>query len=353
MDSPIDSGTSFFERVTRATEQAMADGSPCVVVRLRVASTLVEIRLGHPDLVPAFTGALAHLRDDVCEDAPDWVVHIWDSAHSGVALPRSPIGMEGVALRGEIPQLCSEGILVAFFPQSGMLTVADSLSRRAVVCLTDVRQLSPFEVACPLRAVLSWLLNAQETPLVHAAAVSTNAGAALLVGPSGAGKSTTALQCLSEGLGLLGDDLVALDGSGAPQVYSVYGHAKVAAAEVENFPRLMPSVVAGPESLGGKSVLAVGQTLPEGMVRRAPLRVVLLLDRFAAGAVVTRAKRGAVMGIIGSSTHSLLPAAGEPLARLLLRGLREMTFLRVRLSSEAADNADTIRRLIADPGFDS
>ena len=70
-------------------------------------------------------------------------------------------------------------------------------------------------------------MEASGRQLVHAAAVGTDEGALLITGRGGVGKSTTALACLEAGMQFLGDDYVVVGLDPEPQVYRLYGSAKL------------------------------------------------------------------------------------------------------------------------------
>ncbi|HXO55172.1 MAG TPA: hypothetical protein VN866_01355, partial [Mycobacterium sp.] len=78
----------------------------------------------------------------------------------------------------------------------------------------------------PLRSLVHRWLSELGVRVVHAGAVATAAGAALLVGGGGTGKSTTSLACRESGLDFLGDDYVAIELE-PMQVHSLYCSAKI------------------------------------------------------------------------------------------------------------------------------
>ena len=80
---------------------------------------------------------------------------------------------------------------------------------------------SPFTVLLQQRGVLT----------LHAAAVGTGAGAALLLGPSGAGKSSLAAALVERGCSLLADDLtgVTLDAGERPVALPGFSHQRLEA----------------------------------------------------------------------------------------------------------------------------
>lgn len=65
-----------------------------------------------------------------------------------------------------------------------------------------------------VRGVHTVVRESAQVPLLHAGGIVGSAGVVLLAGRSGAGKSTLVAACGREGLGVQGDELVALDGTG-------------------------------------------------------------------------------------------------------------------------------------------
>ena len=78
-----------------------------------------------------------------------------------------------------------------------------------------------YERAAPLRALLDWWGGDHGCRVVHAGAVGTERGGALLVGKA-SGKSTAVLACLGSGLSYAGDDGVAVSHGARPLIHSLY-----------------------------------------------------------------------------------------------------------------------------------
>jgi hypothetical protein len=95
-----------------------------------------------------------------------------------------------------------------------------------------------------LGSALGVLLHQRGLLVLHASAVSVNAGAVAFIGWKGWGKSTTAAALHARGHGLIADDVVAMDmrGSAAPIVYPGFPQLKL-------WPEAVASLGDAPESL--------------------------------------------------------------------------------------------------------
>ena len=78
-----------------------------------------------------------------------------------------------------------------------------------------------------MRTLFHWLMELYGRQLIHAAAVGTDIGGALIVGKGGVGKSTTSLASLAAGLRFVGDDYVIVGFDPHPTAWSLYCTAKV------------------------------------------------------------------------------------------------------------------------------
>jgi len=119
--------------------------------------------------------------------------------------------------------------------------------------------------ACWVPAALGLLaaLRLRGLEPLHAAAVSAGDGAVLLLAPSGGGKSTATARLAAEGLDILSDDTVVLDGA------AVHG---LGSGIVLRRPAGLPAPGALPGTRGTRLVLPVPRCGPR------PLRAVVVLE---------------------------------------------------------------------------
>jgi hypothetical protein len=235
--SPVDV-YSLWLAATRASAQA---GTTTHV--FNVAGITIRARVHHESLVLPFLSAISHLSVSLADAGLDdgYVIDIWDSFHSGVQFPRFHHDIDDVMPRGEVPAYSGEGISFAYFAHARMVQILNQTKKHGIVALVDAKALPAFELACPLRGILSWVLRHNGMAMIHSAALADDDGNAhLIIGNSGAGKSTTAISCLLAGMRYIGDDLCAL-GQGADgliYVHSLYSSGKTYRSEWKFLPPL-------------------------------------------------------------------------------------------------------------------
>ena len=235
--SPVDV-YSLWLAATRVSAQA---GTTTHV--FDVAGITIRARLHHESLVLPFLSAISHLSVSLADAGLDdgYVIDIWDSFHSGVQFPRFHHEIDDVMPRGEVPAYSGDGISFAYFAHARMVQILNQSKKHGIVALINAKALPAFELACPLRGILSWVLRHNGMAMIHSAALADEDGNAhLIIGNSGAGKSTTAISCLLAGMRYIGDDLCAL-GQGADgliYVHSLYSSGKTYRSEWKYLPPL-------------------------------------------------------------------------------------------------------------------
>jgi hypothetical protein len=112
--------------------------------------------------------------------------------------------------------------------------------------------------------------------LIHAAAVGTDRGGAIILGSGGSGKSSTSIECMLGGMRFAADDHCLLDLSRSPKVHSLYGTAKLAVADVDRFPVLHSAPGLDGRPPGEKCVFLLNDVAHVNLQRELPLRRILL-----------------------------------------------------------------------------
>lgn len=127
----------------------------------------------------------------------------------------------------------------------GMTWIVDDATGTAMRWTATAGEVPIWEANRPLRVALRWWGARHGAGLLHAAAVSRDGRALLLVGAGGAGKSTTAYSCLGRGLQVLGDDycLVRPEDDGSVTAFATYRLGNLAERSLELLPWLRDRVV--------------------------------------------------------------------------------------------------------------
>src|SRR5262249_5774860 len=157
------------------------------------------------------------------------------------------------------------------------LSMLDHDSRLGLFWTASPGRLARYERAAPLRALLGWWGRRHGCRIVHAGAVGTPSGGALVVGKAGSGKSTTVLACLGSGLCYAGDDGVAISEGATPLIHSLYCTAKL---RPEHLRRVLPHLASmledSEEAHQGKRMFFLDGDHARELAAGFPLRAVLL-----------------------------------------------------------------------------
>lgn len=325
--------------VHRAVESAAARaaGSAGIVGRtIRVAGTTIGIRFAGDALVPFLFASLRHLETEPVAD-PDLSIDVWDAASTGIPVPRA------APLTGDARTLWREGPL-RLLQEPDAVSIVDLARGRAACTYASTRHVPPWEVAAPFRFLFSSWFAARGVQLVHAGAVGTAAGAALLTAPGGSGKSATALGCLATGLGYLGDDFVLVGGPPDPPVFALYSVAKLDPAFLSSRLLGLPARVIGSDPQGGGKVLL--QLAPGGPVlREAPARAIVV-PRVGRTTRLRRIGPMDAFRAMAPTTALCLPGSGaEALSRMSLL-VRALPCYGLELGEDPREIARTLSELL-------
>jgi hypothetical protein len=275
--------------------------------------------------------------------APPVEIGAWDAAATGVPLPPRPPGVDGqrwTATRD------GQAVVEVGLQRNGSIRTADRDSKRYLVGVPDAARLSTLERGSPLRHQLLWA-TWPAVQLVHAAAVATDRGVALLVGSSGAGKSSTALACAADGMALLGDDYCAVTPGAPPEVHLLHTSARLFDDELAHAPAAL-AATATPDQ---DKVVVWPERTGVAMPRSGPLRVVIVLERGAGPSPVRERIRAstALRRFAPSMLHQQhVDPAGELAG--LRRLLESVPVERLTLGTDRRANPPVIARTIEEPG---
>jgi hypothetical protein len=334
----------FFRRVLALAETAEARGD--VVVRhVEIAGMVIRFVFAGAELERLLFPALAH-REVVAPAEPELVLHIWDSASTGVAMCPPPVEQHCFSDRGDIWSFQSQRIRSAFHWSEYSLNLLDLERGEGVFWVRSTVGLPYWTQASPFRTLLHWWARRRGAQLIHAAAVGSEAGGVLITGRGGVGKSTTALACLAQGFAYAGDDYVLLTAGDTVSAHSLYRTAKVNAGDTHRFARFNPGLLGGASIEGGeKAVMYLDQVAHE-----LPLRAVV--TPFFGEAANTRFEPidpAQLTGAASYTTIAQLPHAGPDTMDFIEAQLQQLPAFRMVLGTDPDRAPKAIDRLLAGP----
>lgn len=319
--------------------------------RLSLAGGSVDFRFAGGKLRERLLPVFAHARSSATGPATLTVL-AWDSASSGVPMPRAPWEIGDFGERGVLAQPPAVDLFASFQVDAGVLSVFDAARRVAMYWARDHAALPTHERAAPLRTILHLWVSSRGGQFLHGAAVGGAQGAALLAGPGGVGKSNTALACLTGGLGYLGDDYCAAFPGTPPTIHCLYASGKLSSADLARFPSLATRVVNPERAEQDKALCLLDGDLQERIVSSAPLRAVLIPRLTGGVAGLRRISAAAALVALAPSTIVQLPHAGETAFRTMARLLKEVPCFALDLGGRRDDVVPLVRAALATAQYD-
>jgi len=317
-----------------AFEQAWAS-APAGDWSFGLGGQTFRLRIAGEAMAQRFLPALAHLTSEAL--SPSLAVGCWDRKATGVSPPPPPWPLDALLPHGRVRGHTHHRVRMTYDSWMRMLCVYDRHAGVALVSVADAARVPDWVDRAPLRTILTWWAGDLGAAFLHASAVADVDGAVVLAGGSGTGKSTTAMACLADGMGFIGDDacLVHLDDD--PVVFSVYGRAKL---ERDAFLRL-PTL--GDLALDEKSDPVVLDASTR-LVHRAPLRAVLLTCLTGAGRsrLTPVARAEARRQLVAASILEGGSSALRPLSRLVTR----VPCYRFELGSDLGEVVGAVRTIV-------
>ncbi len=326
----VDETLAAFEHACSRTEDSGHD--------FEFAGRHVRVRFAAPQLGARFRPALAHAVGPARSGAtPDLEVVCWDTAVTGVSAPPPPWGLDAFLPTGRIRGHADGPVRASYDAVDRVLCLYDRDRRTAVLHATDHALVPTWMDRAPFRTILTWWAADRGLAMLHASAVADKGGSLALAGASGAGKSTTALTCLAHGLGVVGDDAVFVDLAGEPEVFAVYGLAKVEPDALDRLPALRASV----RPLGDDSVVDLGDSL----AGRAQLRAVAIpqVVNGDASRAVPVSTSDALRSVAASTMREGIAGGSLPVLGALVR---KVPTVRLELGWNQHGVVEAVRRLL-------
>jgi hypothetical protein len=338
----------FYVAASQASTRSFTNAQNTIVRDVSLAGLTIRLNFAGDVLLPVVLPAISHLLIDSISKEADYVIEIWDSASTYSDFPIAPCSVDNIEFRGEINGLKSNRFESAYFTHARMLTLLDHENKKGIVCLVDSSDVPAFELACPLRGILSWILRRNNVVMLHAAAVGTADGNILIGGNSGAGKSSTALRCLVGGLNYLGDDICAISlNDEIPQVHSIYSSGKTLSCDLSKFPELLPALHAHYDEYYQKELFFFNTLFPNRLKPSGQLSAVVIPYQNALLPIgFQELSYAKALSVIATSTKSLLPDAGNETFHMLSLVLHRVPCYQFNLGSDPKKIAPTLADFI-------
>jgi hypothetical protein len=337
----------FFESVLAQIAEAERAAGEVSERWFGIAGRTLLLRFIGTALLPFVAPALSHLKVTPSTRNADLTLHCWDCESLGVEFPKAPVTIEAFTPRGEVHGLNDFRFHAAFESGGRLLSLMDAHLRQAIYCVGVATDIPRFDVAEPIRAILSWFMREQGRQLMHAGAVGTPHGGVLLIGRSGAGKSNTALGCLDSDLSYASDDFCAVSAEGSPMVYSVYSTGKTHERDWDRHPflaLLTPNL--DPERLE-KAIYFLNEAAPHKLISSFPLKAILVPRRAGETCEVRPIPAVAALRLAAPDTSRLLPDAGAEVLRCLAQLVRAVPCYELLLGSRPELIPGVISELLA------
>ncbi|QIF05777.1 hypothetical protein [Roseimicrobium sp. ORNL1] len=266
-----------FQRLCSASAHA-SERTGVVAQSYTLAGHHVRLSIAGKQLASALAPAWAHMISGENDDAaPALEILAWDETESGVSAPELPWAWSELSgtVRLVLPP-GGEAFRVHAYEEGVMFFMYSVAERKAVFWTKDARQLPTFFRAAPFLTLMHWWSKAQGLRLVHAGAVGTDAGAALIAGKGGSGKSTTSLLCVLAGMHFLSDDFCLVQAGEEPQVHCLNSSGKLHRDHFLRFPELAARSVDPVPDAFDKPLIFMHEHFPSQVKPSLPLRAVIV-----------------------------------------------------------------------------
>jgi hypothetical protein len=324
---------------------------------LDVAGLRIRLRGAGSRLLDELCPAVAHRaavpsspdgRDPRAE--PDLTIALWDSASTGVTLPRVS-WMVAPEEEEEDPKTIriarGEELRMSYRASERELVALDDRANQAMLWVPDPAELTVHVRGAPFLVILHWWLRSRGVHPIHAGAVGRTDGGVLLVGRGGSGKSSTAVSCVLDGMSYAADDYVALLGSTEePAVASMYCTAKLDPTQALRFPELEPALRAfGPP---GEKVLGfLHEVLPDRLAAGFPIRAILC-PRVSGGTATSlqRLRPAEALSALAPSTLLGLPLPDPTVFAAMAETVERVPSFRVELGTDRSGVVAAVREVL-------
>src|SRR6266568_1977699 len=146
----------FFKEIW--TQAALAERAARAVLEryFQIAGLSLRLRFIGTALEPYVIPALSHLEVGPASRPAALTLHCWDCASLELNFPKAPVSMEAFTPRGETRGLNDQRFHAAYDSEGRQLSLFDARSHQAAYCVGLAIGIPRFQIAEPIRAILSW-----------------------------------------------------------------------------------------------------------------------------------------------------------------------------------------------------
>lgn len=337
---------AFAERLLAVAAAATRDAARR---DLAIGPLDVTLRAADPELLAAFTRGLADLPAAGRGERRRLTIHLLagPARLAGGEQPPPPAWPLPTSEHQHLRRLHLEPTLRLYSWNDGAVwQLHDPVAGAAVYWARETAAIPEWDYGAPLRNLLAWALHDAGRVLLHGAVVGDARGALLIAGAGGAGKSSTTLAALRQaGLHTVGDDFVALDGSGHAE--ALFDTVKLDAAALRRL-AVPDGWVANPgRPAGEKARLHLLRDLPAALVPRLAVRALAVPAIMArADSAVTPAGQGTLLRALAPSSLFLVPGAERQRFAALAALTQRLPCLTLELGSDPAGVAGLVQQVL-------
>lgn len=339
----------FYYNTSIETAKAFNNVTNTIVRDIKISNLIFRLKFAGDTMMPFILPSISHLLTTSNSLSVDYIIEIWDSRSTNTDLPKAPCSIDDIQARGEIKGFKSNRFETAYFTHARMLTLLDHESKSGILCVADNSSIPAFELACPLRGILSWILRRNNIIMLHAAGVGTDQGSVLIGGNSGAGKSSTALRCLAAGLNYFGDDICAISlENDTPKIHSVYSSGKTLSNDLMKFPQLIQYVHAHFDEEYEKEIFFFNTLVSSEKNHNGKLKAIIIPHQNAELQIgFQKISFARALSVICSSSKLLMPDGGNEIFKMLSAVIHHIPCYQFNLGNDPTLIPETLRKFIA------
>lgn len=278
------------------------------------------------------------------DDAAALTVFVIDGGAPGAAVP-PPWNLPHSDRRHlERLHLSPDGALsAAYHHDFRYWMITDQPGRRALLWFAEQEQLPCWESAAPFKLMFQWFVSGSNKTLVHGGVVGNGNRGALLVGAGGSGKSTTVGACLGAGLGVCGDDLVAIERHPTHWLaHAAYDAIKLSPDGGVAFPGIFADAPFW--TCGEKRVMRYTDARPEGLLPSTRIDAVIWCSvANLARSELVAIPQALALRAVGPPTAFLLRGREAHILQMAGALVRSLPCMQLRLGGDPAEAAAVLR----------